>query len=255
MVIKDGAKMSKSKGNVVDPEYLIDKYGADTARLFCLFAAPPEKDLDWNDAGVEGSARFLNRVWRLLSELSPLYKRRDRLGPTPKPQSKALREAHTKLHQTIRKVGEDVQQDFHFNTAISAVMELVNKLGEIPRAEWETDEGRALLSHALDALVLLLSPFVPHFCEEAWKNLGHEGTTLDVAWPAFDPEATQAETVTVVVQVNGKLRGKIDLPPTVSEDEVKRLIDTHEGIKPHLEGKSVVKTVFVPGKLLNIVVK
>jgi len=255
MVIKDGAKMSKSKGNVVDPEYLIEKYGADTARLFCLFASPPEKDLDWNDAGVEGSARFLNRVWRLLADWSSLYRRRDSLSPTPKPQAKALREAHTKLHQTLRKVGEDVEQDFHFNTAISAIMELVNKLSEIPRVEWETEEGRVLLSHALDSLVLMLSPFVPHFCEEAWKNLGHEGTTLEVAWPAFDPEATQAETVTVVVQVNGKLRGKIELSPTVSEEEVKRLVDTHEGIKPHLEGKSVVKTVFVPGKLLNIVVK
>ncbi|MFO1462366.1 MAG: leucine--tRNA ligase [bacterium] len=255
MVIKDGAKMSKSKGNVVDPEYLIDKYGADTARLFCLFAAPPEKDLDWSDAGVEGSARFLNRVWRLLTDLAPLYRRREGKGHAPKPEGKALREMHLKLHQTIQKVTEDIQQDFHFNTAISAVMELVNKLGEVPRAEWEGEEGKALLAQTLESLVLLLSPFVPHFCEEAWKNLGYEGGLLEVAWPAFDPAATQAETITVVVQVNGKLRGKAELPRNVGEEEVRRIVDTDERIRAHLEGKSVVKTIFVPGKLLNIVVK
>ncbi len=256
MVIKDGAKMSKSKGNVVDPEYLIEKYGADTARLFCLFASPPEKDLDWNDAGVEGSARFLNRVWRLLADLAPLYRRREGAAKgSPKPQGKALREVHAKLHRTIQKVTEDVQQDFHFNTAIAAVMELVNKVGEVPRSDWEGEEGRVLLAELLESLVLLLSPFVPHFCEEAWRNLGFEGSLLDVPWPAFDPEATQAETVTVIVQVNGKLRGKAELPPGVSEEEVRRIVDTDEKIRAHLEGKSVVKTIFVPGKLLNIVVK
>jgi len=256
MVIKDGAKMSKSKGNVVDPEYLIEKYGADTARLFCLFASPPEKDLDWNDAGVEGSARFLNRVWRLLADLAPLYRRREGAAKgSPKPQGKALREVHAKLHRTIQKVTEDVQQDFHFNTAIAAVMELVNKVGEVPRSDWEGEEGRVLLAELLESLVLLLSPFVPHFCEEAWRNLGFEGSLLDVPWPGFDPEATQAETVTVIVQVNGKLRGKAELPPGVSEEEVRRIVDTDEKIRAHLEGKSVVKTIFVPGKLLNIVVK
>ncbi|MCE9624138.1 MAG: leucine--tRNA ligase [Deltaproteobacteria bacterium] len=255
MVIKDGAKMSKSKGNVVDPEYLIDKYGADTARLFCLFAAPPEKDLDWNDAGVEGSSRFLVRVWRLLTELFPLYRRRMGANTAPKPALSILRGVHTKLHQTIKKVTDDIQQDFHFNTAISAIMELVNKVAEVPRADWEGEEGAALLSQTLESLVLLLSPFVPHFCEEAWRNLGYDGSLLDFPWPSFDPEATQADLVTVVVQVNGKLRGKIDLPPQATEDEVKHFVDTDEKIKAHLEGKSVVKTIFVPGKLLNLVVK
>lgn len=255
MVIKDGAKMSKSKGNVVDPEYLIEKYGADTARLFCLFASPPEKDLDWNDAGVEGSARFLHRVWRMLADLSPLRSKGEVEKLAAKPSSKALRELHTKLHQTIQKVTEDIQQDFHFNTAIAAVMELVNKIGEVPRSDWEGEEGGALLKVLLDDLVLLLSPFVPHFSEEAWKNLGHEDALLDRPWPKFDAEATVAETVTVVVQVNGKLRGKAELPPHVSEEEVRRFVDTDEKIRAHLEGKSVVKTIFVPGKLLNIVVK
>jgi len=255
MVIKDGAKMSKSKGNVVDPEYLIDKYGADTARLFCLFASPPEKDLDWNDAGVEGSARFLARVWRLLSELFPMYRRRPGASPAAKPETKSLRDVHTKLHQTIKKVTDDVQYDFHFNTAISAVMELVNKIAEVPRADWESEEGKTLLAPTLESLVLLLSPFVPHFSEEAWRNLGYEGSLLDFPWPSFDPEATQADLVTVVVQVNGKLRGKIELSPHATEAEVKHFVDTDEKIKAHLEGKSVVKTIFVPGKLLNLVVK
>ncbi len=255
MVIKDGAKMSKSKGNVVDPEYLIEKYGADTARLFCLFASPPEKDLDWNDAGVEGSARFLNRVWKLLADLSPLYVSREGQGHVPKPESKVLREAHIKLHQTIAKVTDDVGQEFHFNTAIASIMELVNKIGEVPRAEWESGEGKALLAETLDALVLLLSPFVPHFSEEAWKSLGHPRSLLESPWPSFDAEATVAETVTVVVQVNGKLRGRIELPPKVTEEEVKKLVDSDEKIRAHLEGKALVKTIFVPGKLLNLVVK
>ncbi|HKX13474.1 MAG TPA: leucine--tRNA ligase [bacterium] len=255
MVIKDGAKMSKSKGNVVDPEYLIDKYGADTARLFCLFASPPEKDLDWNDAGVEGSARFLNRVWKQLVELSPLYVSREGQARAPKPESKLLREVHTKLHQTIAKVTEDVGQEFHFNTAIASIMELLNKVGEVPRAEWESGEGKALLAETLDALVLLLSPFVPHFSEEAWKSLGHPRSLLETPWPSFDAEATVAETVTVIVQVNGKLRGRIELPPQVTEEEVKKLVDSDEKIRAHLEGKELVKTIFVPGKLLNLVVK
>ncbi|HKY61810.1 MAG TPA: leucine--tRNA ligase [bacterium] len=255
MVIKDGAKMSKSKGNVVDPEYLIDKYGADTARLFCLFASPPEKDLDWNDAGVEGSARFLNRVWKLLVDLSPLYISREGKGHAAKPESKMLRDAYTKLHQTTAKVTEDVGQEFHFNTAIASIMELVNKIGEVPRAEWESGEGKELLSETLDALVLLLSPFVPHFSEEAWKSLGHPRSLLETAWPSFDPEALVAETVTVIVQVNGKLRGRIELPPQVTEEEVKKLVDSDEKIRAHLEGKELVKTIFVPGKLLNLVVK
>lgn len=255
MVIKDGAKMSKSKGNVVDPEYLIEKYGADTARLFCLFAAPPEKDLDWNDAGVEGSARFLNRVWKLLVDLSPLYSSREGQGHAPKPEAKPLREAYTKLHQTIAKVTEDIGSEFHFNTAISSIMELVNKIAEVPRANWESGEGRALLAETLDGLVLMLSPFVPHFCEEAWRSLGHPRSLLETPWPGFLPDALVAETVTVVVQVNGKLRGRIELSPNVTEEEVKKLVDSDEKIKAHLEGKMPVKTIFVPGKLLNLVVK
>ncbi|HEX5033117.1 MAG TPA: class I tRNA ligase family protein, partial [bacterium] len=134
-------------------------------------------------------------------------------------------------------------------------MELVNKIGEVPRTEWESGEGKPLLSETLDALVLLLSPFVPHFSEEAWKSLGHPRSLLETPWPGFDPEALVAETVTVIVQVNGKLRGRIELPPQVTEEEVKKLVDSDEKIRAHLEGKALVKTIFVPGKLLNLVVK
>ncbi|HCU25122.1 MAG TPA: leucine--tRNA ligase, partial [Deltaproteobacteria bacterium] len=255
MVLKDGAKMSKSKGNVVDPEYLIEKYGADTARLFCLFASPPEKDLDWNDAGVEGSARFLQRLWRLFQELAPQYRRFEDGAKLSKPESKPLRDLHHKLHLTIRKVTEDLGKDFHFNTAIAAIMELVNKLSEVETKEWESETGKRLLASTLESLILLLSPFVPHFCEEAWRNLGYNGSLLSVPWPVEDPEALQAESVTVVVQVNGKLRGKIELPPSATEEEVRRFVETDEKVQAHLEGKTLIKTVFVPGKLLNLVVK
>src|SRR5262249_36574698 len=207
----------------------------------------PEKDLDWSDAGVEGSARFLNRVWRLFAELAPFYQKREAKGPAPKPSDKELRDVHLKLHQTIRKVTEDIGTDFHFNTAISAIMELVNKVSEVPHSQWETGEGKELLGQVLEAVVLLLSPFVPHFCEESWRQLGYPTSLLEFPWPGYDEEATRAETVTVVVQVNGKLRGKIELPPGVGEAEVKEIVAKDERIQGHLEGKAVVKTIFVTG--------
>jgi leucyl-tRNA synthetase len=231
MVIKDGAKMSKSKGNVVDPEYLIEKYGADTARLFSLFASPPEKDLDWSDAGVEGAYRFLKRIWTFLAEFSH--------GGLGSPE-----ETHF-LNKTIKKVTEDLER-FHFNTAIAALMEFYNFL---------SGEKQAPTAASMNALVCMLSPFVPHLAEELWSRLGHKGSILQEPWPDYDESALQAESVTIVVQVNGKLRGKLSLSPDAAEAEVRKAAEADERIHANLQGKQVVKVIFVPGKLLNLVVK
>lgn len=234
MVIKDGAKMSKSKGNVVDPEYLIEKYGADTARLFCLFASPPEKDLDWNDAGVEGAFRFLKRVWAMVFSQ----------GMKCSKSIAAGEEKHF-LHKTIKRVTEDLE-NFQFNTAIAALMEFYNFLSA---------QKEGIARESIQNFVLLLSPFVPHFSEEVWSFLGYQESLLKESWPTYNESALKADKVTVVVQINGKVRGKAELSPDVSEAEVKKFVESDEKIQSHLEGKTVVKTVFVPGKLLSIVVK
>ncbi|GAM08180.1 leucine--tRNA ligase [Geobacter sp. OR-1] len=250
MVIKDGAKMSKSKGNVVDPDALIRKYGADTARLFSLFAAPPEKDLDWSDNGVDGSFRFLNRVWKLVFELKPLLEGAgpldlDKLGD----EGKALRRV---LHKTIRKVTEDVGERFHFNTAISAIMELVNAVFSF---EARNDSAnRAVLKETVEAMVLLLAPFVPHFAEELWRVLGHEGGVEVQGWPRYDASAAVDEELLVVLQVNGKLRGKVTVPADATQESVQQAALADPKIQMHLEGKAIRKVIYVPGKLLNIVV-
>ncbi len=228
MVIKDGAKMSKSKGNVVDPEYLIEKYGADTARLFCLFASPPEKDLDWNDAAVEGAFRFLKRVWQLVT-----------VGPHGNYEDEKFW-----LHKTIKRVTEDLER-FQFNTAIAALMEFYNFLSEKEKVSQES----------IEHFVLLISPFTPHFAEELWSLLGKKESLLKESWPTYDPAALKLDKVTVVVQINGKLRGKAELSPEVTQEEVLEVIKTDAKIQGYIEGKQVVKTIFVPGKLLNIVVK
>ena len=250
MVIKDGAKMSKSKGNVVDPNALIERYGADTARLFSLFAAPPEKDLDWSDQGVDGSFRFLNRVWKLVRDVLPLLRNAgtlDREALTD--EGRTLRRT---VHKTIRKVTEDVEERFHFNTAIAAVMELVNA---IQAFEPKNAPGNGpVLKEALESVVLLLAPFVPHFSEELWEGLGH-GDGIDVAgWPTVDEAATVDEELLIVVQVNGKLRGKVTVPASAAEDEVKASALADPKVVSFIEGKTVRKIIYVPGKLLNIVV-
>ena len=250
MVIKDGAKMSKSKGNVVDPDLLIKKYGADTARLFSLFAAPPEKDLEWNDQGVEGCFRFLNRVWKLAYDVLPLLQSGAALDPEKlSDEGKALRRS---VHKTIRKVTEDIEERFHFNTAIAAVMELVNT---IQAAEPKKDPTIApVLQEAMESIIRLLAPFVPHFAEEVWAGLGHAGGIDKAGWPAYDPAATVDEELLVVVQVNGKLRGKVTVPAAADEAMVKETALADSKVLPFLEGKTVRKVIYVPGKLVNIVV-
>jgi len=250
MVIKDGAKMSKSKGNVVDPNALIDKYGADTARLFSLFAAPPEKDLDWSDQGVDGSYRFLNRVWKLVAETLPFLANAGALEVAT--LSDPAKELRRKVHKTIRKVTEDIEERFHFNTAIAAVMELVNAIAAF---EPKTDpRNAAVLKEAVERVVLLLAPFVPHVTAELWERLGHREGLEAAGWPAFDPAATVDEELLIVVQVNGKLRGKITVPVGAAEEAVKAAAIADVNVQAFTTGKELRKVIYVPGKLVNIVV-
>lgn len=250
MVIKDGAKMSKSKGNVVDPDALIERYGADTARLFTLFASPPEKDLDWSDQGVEGSFRFLNRVWRLVFEVLPF------IGSAVKPDPASLgdgaRDLRRTVHKTIRKVTDDLDERFHFNTAISAVMELVNAIQSFEPKN--APENAPVLREAVESVVQLLAPFVPHVAEELWESLGHQGGVEAAGWPSYDPDATVEEELLIVVQVNGKLRGKVTVAVGAGEEQVKAAAFADDKVKPWLDGKQIRKAIYVPGKLLNIVV-
>jgi len=245
MVIKDGAKMSKSKGNVVDPHYLIEKYGADTARLFSLFAAPPERDLDWNDQGVEGSFRFLNRIWRLVTENIEALKSTG----TPIGRDAPSQTLHRKTHQTIKKVTEDIQR-YHFNTAISMIMELANETYGILPVEEKTTGA---FQEAVRAMLLLLSPFVPHITDELWHQMGGTTCLINESWPVFDNSATKVEDITLVIQVNGKLRDRLSLPVDVTEEAAKKAAQTSEKVRKYLEGKTVRKVIYVPGKLVNIV--
>lgn len=249
MVIKDGAKMSKSKGNVVDPDALISRFGADTARLFSLFAAPPEKDLDWNDQGVEGSFRFLNRIWKLVHDRLDLIRNAPPVDPgLLTAEERTLRRA---VHKTIRKVTEDLEESFHFNTAIASVMELLNI---IQPAELSTKQFPAVMKEALQSVVLLMAPFVPHITEELWQLLGNSSQLAVTPWPDYDQSAVVDEELLVVVQVNGKLRSKITVAVGTSEEELKSLALADEKVVQFIEGLTIRKIICVQGKLVNIVV-
>jgi len=251
MVIKDGAKMSKSRGNVVDPEYLVDKYGADTARMFCLFASPPERDLDWSDQGVEGSFRFLNRVWRLVYQYHQWIKDVEPYSGQP-PIGRDLKMLRQKVHKTIKKVGEDIER-FHFNTAISAIMELVNALYQFEaEKEWDWAE-RSVFREAIEAVALLLSPFVPHMAEELWRALGKGESIIKSPWPDYDREAIVEEEILVVIQVNGKVRDRVTVPSSMGEEEIKGVALERERIKRLIHDKAVQRVILVPNKLINIV--
>lgn len=250
MVIKDGAKMSKSKGNVVDPEALVKQYGADTARLFSLFAAPPEKDLDWSEEGVEGSYRFLQRVWRLVDKYADkLTKTKEKAIPEQlQPANKKMRR---RVHQTIKKVSYDIEDRFHFNTAISATMELVNELYQFDPAD---DEGWLILKEALKSLLLLLSPFAPHICEEMWQRLGYAPSISQQAWPDYDEQVAKEDEITIVVQINGKVRSRLTVPAGSNVEEIKEKALTDQRIQGLCVGKEIRKVIAVPGKLVNLVV-
>ncbi len=248
MVLKEGSKMSKSKGNVVSPLEIIEEFGADTARLFVLFAAPPERDLDWSEQGVEGCYRFLNRVYRLVDELSEVAKSDTNMGELTK-EDKAMRYT---IHATLKKVTEDLSEKFGFNTAISALMELINEMYKYKELD---NRNNAIIKEGIETIVTILAPFTPHIGEELWTMIGKEGSVFDISWPKYDETALVKDEVEVVVQVNGKVRGKLTVGANVSRDEMQELAMADEKIKALVEGKTIVKVVAVPKKLVNIVVK
>ncbi len=251
MVIKDGAKMSKSKGNVVDPNYLIGKYGADTSRLFSLFAAPPEKDLEWSDKGVEGANRFLNRLWGVV------YKNREALSVKRETTEESIHliphvsRLYRKTHQTIKKVTTDIEREYHFNTAIAGLMELLN---EMTSFEPRSDEDWVIFKFSTEKMLLLLSPFSPHIAEELWEAIGNKPSIFEQRWPDWDEEAAKEERIELVVQINGKLRSKIMISPGISEDEIKRIALEEQKIRKIVGNKTIKKVIVARGKLVNIVI-
>lgn len=245
MVIKDGAKMSKSLGNVVSPEEMIQAHGSDTARAFSLFAAPPDKDLDWQGSGVEGMSRFLGRVFRLVT-------RHAGSGATPSTEAtnatdKALL---CKLHQTIEKITADFESRWHFNTSLAAIMELTNEL-----YAQESELSAGVMAEVLRKLVLLLEPFAPHLAEELWQELGEQGPVLDVGWPEYRADLAEEESVNIAVQVSGKMRSKVTMPKGSNQEAVVAAAKVDPNVARHTDGKSVVKVIYIPDRLLNIVVR
>ncbi|MCK9173755.1 MAG: leucine--tRNA ligase [Desulforhopalus sp.] len=252
MVIKDGSKMSKSKGNVVDPHELISEYGADTVRLFSLFAAPPERDLEWSSKGVDGASRFLNRVFRLIFGNLELLSAGTAIMPQELNDSE--RDLHRKTHQTIKKVTESIEQNFHFNTAVSAMMELFNALNSTLGDQKKEDIAAAVAGEAISALLVLLSPMVPHFTAEMWEVIGREGSIENQPWPEFDREAAKEDLLTIVIQVNGKVRSRLEVNPDIDDETLKEKALCDENTVKFIDGKPVRKTIVVKKKLVNIVV-
>ena len=256
IVYKDGNKMSKSRGNVVSPDDMVATYGADTARLFSLFAAPPEKDMEWSDAGVEGSARFINRLWYFTSRVEAQVKRSKCTGKMPVPEELDQKgvELLRRIHKTIRKVTNDIEKETQFNTAVAAMMELLNAAGEYG---WDKASGEAvdrLACFTVRTMLKLLSPFIPHVCDELWEKAGFDGLASMSKWPEWDEKLTKDDVITVVIQVNGKLRGQIQVGADMPEAEIKELALKDEKALKFMEGKAPRKVIYVKGKLINIVV-
>ncbi len=268
MVLKNGAVMSKSKGNVVDPDDMLQKYGADALRLYVMFVAPPEKEVEWSDAGLEGSFRFLVRVWRIVDHWA------ETIGGEGIPAcgddcTEAERALRRKTHETIRRVTVDIEERMHLNTAVSSLMELVNELyafsdatahgapsrGEPPAGRIERTQTIAVLREAIDALVVMIAPFAPHMAEELWHMLGHVGGLSKATWPAFDAAIAKAAEVVVPVQVNGKVRGRVTAPAEAGEDRLRELALADAAVKNYTSGKTIVKVVVAKGPLVSVVVK
>jgi leucyl-tRNA synthetase len=271
MVLKDGAVMSKSKGNVVDPDDMLRRFGADALRLYVIFVAPPEKEVEWTDAGLEGSFRFLTRVWRLVGQWCETVGGSG-ISLEGRVCNDAERDLRRKTHETIRRVTVDIDERQHLNTAVSALMELVNHLyafseqtrtgapgrrdeGDIAVGEVERVETIAAVKEALEALVLMLSPFAPHTAEELWERLGHEEGIVTAGWPLFDPQVAKAEEIVVPVQVNGKVRGRITVPVDASEDDLQSAALADAAVQAHTRGKTVRKVIVARGKLVSVVVE
>jgi leucyl-tRNA synthetase len=249
MVLKDGVKMSKSKGNTVDPQSLIDRYGADTVRLFSMFAAPPEQSLEWSDSGVEGANRFLKRLWKLAATHCAA-------GPVPTLDTSRFNEqqknARRKTHETIAKVSDDYGRRQTFNTAIAAVMELCNELGKLDTSD---EQSRAVIDESLRATILMLNPIVPHVCHALWPALGGEGDALNMPWPRVDESALTRDTIEMVVQVNGKVRAKMAVSANADRDSIEAQALAQDNVTRFLHELTVDKVIVVAGKLVNIVAK
>ena len=258
MVLKNGAVMSKSKGNVVDPDDMLARYGADALRLYVMFVAPPEKEVEWNDAGLEGSFRFLLRVWRLVDRWV------EALGGASGPiavvdANDAERAIRRKTHDTIRRVTVDIEERMHLNTAVSSLMELVNDLYAFSESAAQggpamRPQTMAVLREAIDALVVMISPFAPHTAEELWQRLGHTAGLTRAAWPAFDPEVAKAEEVVVPVQINGKVRARLTVPAGMSDDGLRERALADPGVQSHIAGRNIIKVVVGKGPLVSVVV-
>lgn len=249
MVLKDGAKMSKSKGNTVDPQGLIDTYGADTVRLFIMFAAPPEQSLEWSDSGVQGSFKFLQKIWKLVAQHT-------QVGTVRFKEFSALSEAQANLrrktHETITKVSDDIGRRYTFNTAIAAIMELSNEIQRFQSSQSDTD--KQVMQEALETVVLLLTPITPHICHVLWQSLGHKTQVQATPWPNVDASALVKSTIEFVIQVNGKVRGRVTAAADADQATIEALARENENVIKNLEGKTIRKIIVIPQKLINIVV-
>jgi len=246
------AKMSKSKANVVDPERVVKKYGADTVRLYILFAAPPERDFEWIESGIEGAYRFLNRLWNFVLKSLEVVKDISPEGIEHKNLSKKGKEIRRKVHETIKKFAQEMEKNYQFNTAIASVMELLNELEDFKP---QNEEDKKALREAVEVVLKLLYPITPHICEELWTRLGKSTRLYQEPYPTYDEEALKKEEVEIPVQINGKVRAKLVIPFGASQEEVFNLAKENPNVKKYLEGKEVRKVIYVPNKLLNIVVK
>ena len=277
MVLKNGAVMSKSKGNVVDPDTMLQKVGADALRLYVMFVAPPEKEVEWSDSGLEGSYRWLARVWRIAEQWRDAARGMGCLPtrpPKPRRQADAVAKAgvgsqtiehaalsaderaiRRKTHETIRRVTQDVDVRQQMNTAVSAMMELVNDLYAFTEKGTRTPQAGLVAAEAIESLVVMLSPFAPHTAEELWERYGHVGGLASAAWPTFDADVARAETVVIPVQVNGKVRGRIPVDPEATDREMEALALADPDVQPYLKDREVTKVVVAKGRLVSIVVR
>jgi leucyl-tRNA synthetase len=274
MVLKDGAVMSKSKGNVVDPDAMMQKYGADALRLYVMFVAPPEKEIEWSDAGIEGSARFLSRVWRLVDHwLETIAGEGIDSAETCDNLNAAEKSLRRKTHDTIRRVTTDIEQRQQLNTALSAMMELVNDLyafseqtitgGPGHRVDEDVEhvgqverrETICVVRESCEALIRILSPFAPHMCEELWERLGHKTTVSTASWPEFNADVARAEEIVIPVQVNGKVRARLTVAAEISEADLERIALGDPAVQAYTSGKTVKKVVIAKGRLVSIVVQ
>jgi leucyl-tRNA synthetase len=252
MIIKGGAKMSKSRGNVVSPDDMVERFGADSTRMYTLFATSPDRELDWQDEGVAGIYRFLGKVYRLVSRHAHV---KTEGGVVPADLSAEARSIQRKLHQTIKRVSDDFQGRWHFNTCIAAIMELVNELSVVEDGTARAELlPAALLADVQRNLALLLAPFAPFLAHELWEMLGEKSSLVKAPWPKYDPELAKEDEIEVPVQVNGKLRGKITVAPNTSEEEVKERAQAEEKVRAFTAGKQIVKIIYT-GKLVSIVVR